>query len=192
MAGLDATAIIMAGGQSRRMGRDKGLLAVSGEPMIKRVFGQLRPHFRQILVSAADEGKYAFLGVRVVVDAEKGRGPLMGIASSLRVSENDLNFVVACDIPEIDIDLVGELLGQAGDYDAVIPTSGPKRPEPLFAVYSKASLPAIEKALSEGKNRVLDGVAGCRVKYVELAEGRVIRNINTIDDYNDFIDGPKR
>ncbi|MCK4957979.1 MAG: molybdenum cofactor guanylyltransferase [Planctomycetes bacterium] len=192
MAGLDATAIIMAGGQSRRMGRDKGLLAVSGEPMIKRVFEQLRPHFKQILISAADEQKYAFLGARVVIDAEMGRGPLMGIASSLRASENDLNFVVACDIPEIDIDLVGELLAQAGDYDAVIPTSGPKRPEPLFAIYTRASLPSIEKALSEGKNRVLDGVAGCKVKYIELTQGRVIRNINTIDDYNDLIDSPNR
>ncbi len=96
---MDATAIIMAGGKSSRMGQDKSMLTVNGEPVIKHIFQQLQPHFSQVLVSSDDVSKYSFLGVQVVPDEDTGKGPLMGIASALRVSAREVNFVIACDIP---------------------------------------------------------------------------------------------
>jgi len=97
---INATAIVMAGGESRRMGRDKSLLAVGGHPIIQSICEQLRGHFGEILISANEPEKLAFLGLNVVPDRIPGQGPLMGIACALEASRSNLNFVVAGDIPQ--------------------------------------------------------------------------------------------
>jgi molybdopterin-guanine dinucleotide biosynthesis protein A len=183
---MQATAIVMAGGNNTRMGRDKSMLPIDGQPMIKHISGQLVPYFRQILVSSNHASRYGFLGVPIVPDVVTGRGPLMGITTALRVSSNEVNFVIACDIPEIDTDLVRAMIKQVGDYDAVVPVVGPNRYEPLFAVYRKSALPALEQSLQSGSNRVVDALSRCRVKYIELS-GRLLKNINTMDDYRELI-----
>ncbi len=95
-----ATAIILAGGKSSRMGgTDKSLLPVSGVPMIEYIAGQLEGHFDEILIGANDSEKYRFLNLPIVADFETGKGPLMGIYSCLAASASDINFVTACDIP---------------------------------------------------------------------------------------------
>ena len=111
----------------------------------------------------------------------------MGIASALRASVNEVNFVIACDMPEIDIGLVKAMLRQAGDYDAVVLKVGSALYEPLFAVYRKSALPAIEGVLRSGSNRVVDSLARCRVKYVDLS-GRQLKNINTKAEYRGLVE----
>ncbi len=110
----------------------------------------------------------------------------MGITSALRVSSNEVNFVIACDIPEIDTGLVKAMLRQVGDYDAVVPVVEPTRYEPLFAVYRKSALPALEQSLQSGNNRVVDALSRCKVKYIELSN-RSLKNVNTMDDYQELI-----
>ena len=180
---MEATAIIMAGGDSIRMGRDKSILPVKGQPMIKRIYDQLRPHFNQILISSNDISKYRFLGVDVVPDKVTGQGPLGGIASALAASANELNFVIASDIPQVDTALVRMLLRQGRDFDAVIPRVGRSRYEPLFAVYKKDTLAAIEAALLSGNNRIIDALSCCRVKYIDLTDTQQLKNLNTMNDY---------
>jgi molybdopterin-guanine dinucleotide biosynthesis protein A len=187
----EATVIIMAGGQSTRMGQDKSMLPVNGRPMIKHICDKLSPHFEQVIVSADDASRYAFLGVPVVSDRVAGRGPLMGIASALAASASDVNFVLACDVPEFDVGLVRRMLRQCRDHDAVVPRTGGSQYEPLFAVYSKSALSAIEQALSSGKARVMDGLSGCDVKYLDLGPDEQPKNINTMADYREFIEREK-
>ena len=122
---MKATAIIMAGGKSKRMGRDKSMLLINGEPVIKHIYEQLLPHFDQVLVSSDNVSKYTFLGARVVPDEVTGKGPLIGIASAIRVSANDANFVIACDIPQIDISFVQQMVKKSKGFDAVMPKTGP-------------------------------------------------------------------
>jgi len=179
-----ATAIIMAGGDSSRMGVDKRMLPISGRPMIQIIYEQLRGAFDQILISADQQKRFAFLGQKVVPDRIQGQGPLMGIASALEVSANELNFVVACDIPCIDLHLVRRMLAEAAKADIVIPTTGDGKYEPLFAVYRKSALPAINQTLSLGKRRVADIFPRCKVKYVELPENLI--NLNTMAEYEEF------
>jgi molybdopterin-guanine dinucleotide biosynthesis protein A len=183
---LQATAIILAGGNSSRMGQDKTMLPVCDRPMVEHVYEQLRPYFKQIIVSTNNITRHSFLGAKVVEDEASGKGPLMGIASSLKASAHDVNFVIACDIPEIDTGLIRAMLRQVGDYDAVAPAIAPMRYEPLFAVYRKSSLPIIEQTLESGNNRVIDALSHCRVKYIDLS-GRQLTNVNTIGDYHRFI-----
>jgi len=183
----EATAIIMAGGESVRMGQNKSMLAIESQPMIKHICDQLRPHFNQILISSNDTSKYSFLGAEVIPDEVTGQGPLGGIASALRASANEVNFVIACDIPQVDMGFVRMMLREARGCDAVVPTTGPSQYEPLFAVYRKGTLAAIEDALSSGQYRVTDALRGCDVKYVELTGAQWLTNLNTMNDYWEFV-----
>lgn len=184
---MQATAIIMAGGHSRRMGQDKTILEINGTPAIKYVFGQLRFHFDQILVSSNNMSKHSFPGVKVVPDEVANRGPLMGIASALRVSRNDINFVIACDIPEVDIGLVRRLIKKSGNFDVVVPQTGSSKFEPLFAVYKKSTLIAIDESIISGNYKILDALKKCKVNYVELPRAEQIKNLNTMNDYLEFV-----
>jgi molybdopterin-guanine dinucleotide biosynthesis protein A/MOSC domain-containing protein YiiM len=179
---MDATAILLAGGDSTRMGVDKALLPIDGKPMIQRIHEQVRPWFSRILISSNNASAHAFLGVPIVADEAVGDGPLMGIVSALRASPNEVNFVTACDTPDVDIDLMRALVRQAHDCDAVVPRAPSGRPEPLFAVYNKSVLPAFEQMLSSGHCRMADALAQCRVNYVPVEEGQ-IPNINTMSEY---------
>jgi molybdopterin-guanine dinucleotide biosynthesis protein A len=184
---MQATAIILAGGDSVRMAQDKSMLLIEGQPMIKQIADRLRPHFNHILISSNDTSKYSFLGVEVVPDKVAGHGPLGGIASALKASANDLNFVIACDIPQIDIALMKMMLRESKDFDAVVPRTGSSQYEPLFAVYRKDVLSAIETALLSGNNRIIDALSPCRVKYIDLTGTQQLRNLNTTEDYQEFV-----
>ncbi|MBW8001244.1 MAG: NTP transferase domain-containing protein [Planctomycetes bacterium] len=182
-----ATAIIMAGGASSRMGQDKSMLPIEGESMIEHIYGQLEGNFSEIIISSNEADKHGFLGVKVVADRVTGQGPLMGIASALEESANDLNFVLACDIPRLDIDFVRGMLRGAGDFDAVIPRRGADKIEPLFGVYNKSILGNINKALEAGKRRVSEALEASNVKYVDISDIDWLTNINTVEDYQGYI-----
>jgi molybdopterin-guanine dinucleotide biosynthesis protein A len=183
---MPATAVILAGGGSRRMGRDKTMLEIGGKPMIRHVYDRIRPFFQQVLISSNNANLRGFLGAPIVPDEAPGRGPLMGIVSALKVSASDVNFVIACDIPEIDTRLIKSMIRRAGDYDAVVPRVGPDLYEPLFAVYKKSALPAMEGFLRSGRNKIIDAISSCRVKYLDLP-GRQFSNINTRAEYRSLV-----
>ena len=185
---MAATAIILAGGDSRRIGKDKGMLPIKGQPIIKHILEQLRPYFTQILISSNDLSRYNFPGVEVVSDRAAGHGPLMGIASALRASASELNFVIACDIPEVDMELVRMMVRQGREFDAVVPVTGPGRYEPVFAVYKKGLLRAMEAALAAGNNRIMEALKHRSVKYVDLTGSGKFGNINTVEDYRQFLE----
>ncbi|UCC98509.1 MAG: NTP transferase domain-containing protein [Phycisphaerales bacterium] len=181
-----ATAIVLAGGSSRRMGMDKSLLPINGRPLVARICRQLRDSFEQMLVSADDVDKFAFLGLEVVPDRIPGQGPLMGIASTLEASANELNFVLACDIPHVALRYVRKMLSEAveSSADIVVPITGEGQYEPLFAVYRKSALKAINKVLLSGGRKIADAFKLCGVRYIELDTN--LANLNTIAEYVQF------
>jgi len=184
---LPATAIIIAGGQGSRTGIDKTMLKIEGQPMIKHIYDQLTPHFDQVLISANDISKYEFIGAKIIPDKTPGQGPLMGITSALKASGNDLNFIIAADIPQIDIALMKQILHSAADYDAAIPGINNQKYEPLFAVYKKSITGHAEKAIDAGQNKIMTALAQCNIKYIDITENQKPKNINTMDDYHQFI-----
>jgi molybdopterin-guanine dinucleotide biosynthesis protein A/nucleoside-triphosphatase THEP1 len=185
---MQATAIIMAGGGSSRMGTDKSMLPIKGQSMIEAICEQLRDFFDEILISANEADKFAFLGFEVIPDKVPEQGPLMGIASALEASANELNFVVACDIPKINPACVNRMLTEAleSQADIVVPTTGEEKYEPLFAIYRKSALEAINKTLSSGKRKITEVFTLCRVKHIELDNTDWLVNLNTMADYEEF------
>ena len=177
------TGIVLAGGQSRRMGTDKSLLPFHGRPLIQHVCDQLRLLVSDILIAANSDGRFSFLSLPVITDEVPGQGPLRGIASALAASRHDLNFVIACDIPWVDHVLLKFLLQEAQGCDCVMPVTREGYYEPLFAVYRKNALPAMLSALESGQRRVTALFPYCRVRTIVVPDRKWLDNVNTRDDY---------
>jgi molybdopterin-guanine dinucleotide biosynthesis protein A len=184
----DATAVILAGGGSRRMGTDKSLLPVNGRPMIEHIARQLIKHFNELLISAGSAAVYPSLDAPVLADPEPNRGPLMGIATALANASHDVAFVTACDVPDIDMPFVRRMLREAavGDCDAVVPRWPDGRMEPLHAVYRRRVVPAIHNLLAAGEGRVRALFEHCRVKYEDMPSSVTLTNLNTKEDYGAY------
>lgn len=189
---LSATAIILAGGNSSRMEKEKSLLPVQGYPLIEYIYHQIKPGFKEVIISANNREKYAFLGLPVVRDRIPGCGPLMGIASAMEVSGNTLNFVTACDIPEINLKFVLNMLELCENHDAVIPISSEDFYEPLFAVYNKSMLPAMQNFLNEGGRKIRILFKEFNILYLPIENRQWLMNLNTIEDYRTYLETKKK
>ena len=177
------TAIILAGGASRRMGRDKSMLSIDGEPMISRIAKQLKKWFGGVIVGANDSELYSFLNCTIVPDKETNRGPLAGIASCIEASKTELNFIIACDIPIINLTLIEKMADVADNFDIVVPVNKDGTCEPLFAIYRRSVLPAAKKMLNAGNGRVQSLLDVVKTKTIKLAPKERVININTEKDY---------
>jgi molybdopterin-guanine dinucleotide biosynthesis protein A len=151
--------------------------------MIAHIVGRLKSLFDEIVIGAGRAADYEFLGLPVVPDRIPGQGPLMGIASALDRTKNDLNFVIACDIPDFELGLISRLAAQAEGFDAAIPLNHRGEREPLFAFYRKSVLGAAQAVLIAGGRSMLDLLALVRTRTTPLPEGVEIRNINTAEEY---------
>jgi molybdopterin-guanine dinucleotide biosynthesis protein A len=152
----ELTVVIQAGGESRRMGQDKGLVSFFGAPLIARVAERFKPIAAELLITTNRPEDYLFLGLPLFSDILPGMGALGGLYTALSAARHSLVGVVACDMPfaspSLLIALRDELL--PGIYDIAIPHS-PDGFEPFHAVYRRETcLPHILAALQDGKRRV--------------------------------------
>lgn len=187
------TGVILAGGESRRMGRkEKAFLTVKGKALIDYVQVVFKQIFSEIIVVSNRPDYYRHLPVRLISDLEPGRGPLMGIYSALKASAADYIFVAACDMIFVQPAVIRFLLQTAKDYDFVLPGVAAQRHyEPLHAVYSRSCIPVMESFYSKpGANlRIMALASQVRTRIVapeELAaydpQGLSFVNINVPED----------
>lgn len=181
------SAIILAGGQSRRMHREKSLLPVDGRALIETIIGQIAPHFNEIIVSAAVKDQFAFLKLPTVEDEKPGHGPLMAIMSALRASTHTVNFVMACDIPFIHIPFMKTILFHARTHDIVVPRYRDGKFEPLFAAYNRCIIPVIEKQIKKGDLKISSLFPLCRTEFIAMDNQKWFRNLNTMKEYHDYL-----
>lgn len=208
------TAIILAGGKSSRFGSNKAFIEIRGIPLIerelkllKKVFNKIiivtnQPHksrsFYKMLYSLNKKGrdKYRIRNVKIIQDIIKDCGPLGGIYSGLEESDSFYNFVVSCDVPFLNLDLIRYMVRLKDGFDIVIPKLK-KGFETLFAIYSKNCIAAIYKILSKARKPGLNSDAlkvtnfFNKVKLRKLNEKEISRfgdpdilfmNINTPED----------
>ena len=120
------TGIILAGGSSSRMGRNKALLEVDGSPIITRTYRTLASLFHEVIVVTNSPLDYDFLPCRKVPDIYPGCGSIAGLHSALAHSSTPHTFVTACDLPFLDpaiIRYLCDIRNEGFDYDAVVPLS---------------------------------------------------------------------
>ena len=182
------TGAILAGGRSRRMGSDKGLLPVVGRRLIEFVLDVIRPLFPEILIVANDPTAYGAFGVRVVPDRIPGSGPLGGIHAALRSIGSPHVFCFACDMPFLNPAVITHLAALAPGYDAVVPRSDAGC-EPLHAIYGLSCLPHVERMIREDRLRLDRLFSAVRVRWVDADEVRPLDpslrsfvNVNTPEE----------
>ncbi|HXG42707.1 MAG TPA: molybdenum cofactor guanylyltransferase [Dehalococcoidia bacterium] len=146
-------ALVLAGGQGRRLGQDKALLELwPGVPLLARVVqvvGRLCPEVL-VVVDLLDRYAHLDLPVRWAVDALPGHGPLAALVGGLEAASSAYALVVACDLPFLSLPLLAHMLGLPRDYDALVPRWH-RRWQPLHAVYARSCLPVARGLLDEGE-----------------------------------------
>jgi molybdopterin-guanine dinucleotide biosynthesis protein A len=195
---VSVAGFVLAGGESSRMGVDKGLLEIGGVPMIVRAARMVESVVGSPAVVVGTPEKYRGLGLQAIADDWPGCGPLGGIATALRASSAEWNLIVACDLPYLTREWLEYLLQRARDSgeEAVVPLNpapaNKRGAEPLCAGYHKGGEPAIRRALERGVRKVTDGLAELRVEVIEPAawkafdsEGLLFKNVNTPADYEE-------
>jgi len=163
--------VILAGGQSRRLGQDKSLLLIDGQPLLARIVDTMRTLSDDLVVVTNDPERYApyALPVRMVPDVRPGVGALMGLYSGLRAVRGEYGLVVGCDMPFLSLPLLRHLVSLAPGADVVIPRMDGKV-EPLHAVYSQDCLPPMSRSLEQGHRQIISFFDEVRVRYVEKPE----------------------
>lgn len=186
----EASGVVLAGGRSSRMGRDKLLLKIGGVSLLERVLNVLATRCAEVIV-VGTEAPRGVAGHRVP-DLRPGReGPLAGMEAGLSAARHTIVFVAAGDMPFVPGEMVDFLLGRLTErgLSAVLPRHG-GRPQPLCAAYDRAILPRLASALDSGMRSVRDLLGDLEeVEYIETGELRrfgdpdlFLMNVNTPAD----------
>lgn len=189
----ESGAVILAGGDSKRLGRPKALLQFGSKTLIRVVIDRLLLLFQQITVVTDRPELFEGLPVRITGDllTSGPKTPLRGIHAGLSVSALPYQFVTACDMPFINAGLVQYMAALASTYDVVVPRVG-EYYQPLHAFYARSCLEPIRDLVEAGEGKVTGFYGGLKVRYIGLHE--IIRfdpmqvsffNINTWDDYRE-------
>lgn len=188
-ANLPVTGAVMAGGRSTRLGRDKALLELNGEPLLVRAVRLLGQLCAEVVVIGPTDRAAIVPGVRVIADERPGIGPLGGIATALRAARYDRVLVVATDMPLLNPDLLRHLITLDPDAAVAIPRVG-DRTQQLHAVYARSCLPFIDEQIAREDFKIDRFFPRVRVRILEEEEVRrfdpelrSFRNINTEADW---------
>ncbi len=188
----DYCGVILAGGKSARMGRDKALIEIHGIPMIRRLAEMLLVFTDRVIVSANNRSAYDFLGLPVVADIFPGRGPLAGLHAAMVHSSLPTFLLVACDMPRIPPSLLHRLVDLSNGYDAVVPLTSRGQAQPMCALYHRTCFAVIERRLKGRLNRFTAFVEdrSLRVRWLPPGEGCFtdddMCNLNYPKDLYDF------
>lgn len=159
------TGVVLSGGSSRRMGKDKSLLFFEGQRLVSHVVSALEGACQQILVVAQPEQDFSFLDKTVVQDVIPGYGALMGLYTGLKNAPTDRILAVACDMPFIQPKLLEYLIHVDVKADVVVPKIDGHF-EPLLAVYSRNCLGPIEDMINRSQKCVYDLYSNVRVREI--------------------------
>jgi len=167
----DISAVILAGGKSRRFGSNKAFAELDGSPLIERVIAVLRPVFNELTIITNNPDEYAYLGLPMHEDLVKGLGPIGGIYTGLEKIRHPSGFFVACDMPFLNENLIRYMASLNNGFDAVVPKIDWKM-EPLHAIYSKDCLPVIIELIAVGECMINKFFQQLKVRFLDEDEIR--------------------
>ena len=179
---MERTVILLAGGQSRRMGTNKALLPLNGETVISCIVKEAQRLGREMLLVTNQPEAYAFLHLPIVNDRRKGMGPLAGLEAGLMASRTEHNLLLACDMPFFQAETGERLLHYLHQYELAMPLAE-GRCHPLCAAYRRSLLPKVQKALDGGQRRMDSLLDAAKAKFIEGEDPNRFFNMNTMEDY---------
>ena len=197
------SAVVLAGGLSRRMGQDKRRLRLwgaEGPSLLEHTVHVVAQLCAEVVVVLNDPGAWGDLPARLVPDVYPDGGALGGIYTGLAAAAHEYALAVACDMPFLSPELLSAMLAHPRDYDVLVPRSpqpGAARNaldvEPLHAIYGKACLEPMRTTLESGRRQIAAFFPQVRVAYIEPETirrydptGRSFANVNTPEQMADI------
>lgn len=177
---------VLCGGLSRRMGRDKALLPFRGSTLVEHM-AQLVETATGSATLVGEPDRYRHLGYTLLADPQPDSGPLAGLVALLAATKAELNLVVPCDMPGLELGFVLQLIETARqhpDHDAVVPLA-PSGQAPLSAVYRKGAYAALAAALAADQRKVRDALKRLKIKEVP-STAEQLANLNTPGEWVRF------
>jgi molybdopterin-guanine dinucleotide biosynthesis protein A len=198
---LGITGVLLTGGESRRMGRNKALLEIDGKKLIEKNLEVLDNICDEVLISSREEGVYAEYGYKVVPDVMKGKGPLGGLYSVLQQALYPHLFLVACDMPLLNVTAIRYLYREMDSFDALVPEAFGRK-HPLHAFYHKRILSLVSEKLQNDKLKLIDILNQLNTKYVMIEENcrepnirkaieQSLINVNTPEEWKTLVNSIK-
>jgi molybdopterin-guanine dinucleotide biosynthesis protein A/molybdopterin converting factor small subunit len=185
----DATAVILTGGKSSRMGRPKALLPFDDEPLIVHLVRNLKRMFAETIVVASPEQELPSLSAIVVCDEVPYQGPVAGIYYGLNAASSEICFVTSCDVAFTNASLISHLISLISNHDVVVPY-WQERFQPLHAAYRRSVAPLLREQLDRGELRPISLYQKVRTRKIDEdeirrldPEGLSFLNMNTPEDY---------
>ena len=185
---MSVVGFVVAGGESRRMGRDKALLPWAGADLLDHAVARLRAVADDVRILCGPAMRYVERGVPVEPDLVPGAGPLGGVLTGLAAAEGRAGLFLAVDLPHVPVALLAGLVERVGAWDAVVPVS-PRGVEPLCAVYGPGCREPMRRRRDAGDFRMTGFWPEVRVLELGPAElrefgdpGEMFRNLNTPED----------
>lgn len=181
------TAIVLAGGQSSRMGQDKALLPIQGVPLLQLVYEIAIALCDQVYVVTPWPERYQNLlpACRFIQEVPPAHGPLVGFAQGLAQVETDWVLLLACDLPRLQVEVLQDW---AGGLDSVkneviaLLTHHPKGWNPLCGFYRRSCLPALTDFINQGGRSFQHWLGQHPVQALPLPDAQMLFNCNTPAD----------
>lgn len=201
---MNVTGIILAGGQSSRMGVNKAVLDVGGITVIEKIISELSPVVSRIVIATNDKNPYPSLGLEIVHDNYPCQGPLAGLQVGLSTADTPWCIITACDVPWITSGVFETLLhvihkceaDRPGEVQAIVPISR-SIPQPLVAAYHQSVLPLVNITLASEQWSMMSLLKQLQVHYIEesymnqhsgVTTEIALFNMNTPADYRRVCD----
>jgi molybdenum cofactor guanylyltransferase len=174
--------IILAGGESRRMGEDKGLKIFNNQPLVFYAIQLAKKVCNNIYIST-NNSNYKQFGYPILNDIFPAKGPMGGIYSGLSRSSTEWNLFLPCDTPFLSLDLLMEMKTKAESYKIIVPKVQ-DRIHPLVGFYHKDLLPTIKNHLDNNKLKMLGLLNETETYYQEINQDQAhsFANLNTLDE----------
>lgn len=187
------TAIILAGGKSSRMGFDKQFLTINKKRVMENIIHKLRDEFDEIIIVTNKPLEYSGLNYKVTCDILKDMGPLGGIHAGLSIAKSKYSMVIACDMPNINMDYIRYMKDHIGKDGCT--TRFGDWIEPFSSFYSKDIVDDIEKYLLTGRKSIYHLLEKLHIKYIDEENARrfspnwnMFLNLNTKKDLDDYLE----
>lgn len=188
-----STAVILAGGKSSRMGRDKTQLIYRGETLLVGAIKRFSSSFDHVYLSVGDAEKYPDIAAERVIDIYPGCGPMAGLHAALLKTPDEGVFLAAADLPYSSPEAAQKVIELCGDNASAVIVGDNGKSEPAFGYYKKSLLPYIEEYLAGGRYKMMllfDALPCRRISPDELGKlwrEDMLDNLNYPEDYERLI-----